>query len=178
MIAGVAAAAADFVIYEELYGAHRPRILRLCLLLLSDPEEAHDVSQEVFLKMLHQLSTSGDTIAWGPWLNRVAVNACRDRRRSAWWKSSRAEPHGFEETAFANDSPTPEQEVLHAEKRREIWGAFRNLPARQREVFALRCLEGCSTEDTAEALGVTRGSVKRHLFRAVRHMRVALRGRP
>jgi RNA polymerase sigma-70 factor (ECF subfamily) len=175
---GVAAAVADSVNYEELYGAHRPRIVRLCRLLLSDPDEAHDVSQEVFLKMLHQLSTSGDTVAWGPWLNRVAVNACRDRRRSAWWKSWRAEAHGFEEAAFANDAPTPEQAVLGAEKRREIWGAFRKMPARQREVFALRFLEGCSTEDTAEVLGVTGGSVKRHLFRAVQHMRVTLRGRP
>jgi RNA polymerase sigma-70 factor, ECF subfamily len=171
-----AAAAADSVSYEELYSAHRPRVLRLCRLLLSDPDEAHDVSQEVLLKMLHQLSTSGDEVAWGPWLNRVTVNACRDRWRAAWWKRWRAEPHGFDEAAFTADVPTPEQEALGAERRREIWRAFRGLPARQREVFALRFLEGCSTEETAETLGVTGGSVKRHLFRAVQRMRGALRG--
>ena len=171
-----AAAAADSVNYEELYGAYRPRVLRLCRLLLSDPDEAHDVSQEVFLKMLHQLSASGDEVAWGPWLNRVTVNACRDRWRATWWRSWRAETRGFDEAALTADAPTPEEEALGAEQRREIWRAFRGLPARQREVFALRFLEGGSTEETAETLGVTGGSVKRHLFRAVQRMRGALRG--
>jgi len=171
-----AAAAADSVTYEELYCAHRPRVLRLCRLLLSDPEEAHDVSQEVFLKMHYQLSASGDEVAWGPWLNRVTVNACRDRWRAAWWRSWRAEPREFDEATFTGDELTPEQEALGAEKRRQIWNAFRQLPARQREVFALRFLEECSTEDTATALGVTGGSVKRHLYRAVQRMRGALRG--
>jgi RNA polymerase sigma-70 factor, ECF subfamily len=170
------AAAAHSVNYEELYCAHRPRVLRLCRLLLSDPDEAHDVSQEVFVKVLHQLSASGEEVAWGPWLNRVTVNACRDRWRAAWWRRWRDEPHGFDEAAFSGDSPTPEQEALGAERRAEIWRAFRGLPARQREVFALRFLEECSTEETAEALGVTGGSVKRHLFRAVQRMRGALRG--
>jgi len=172
----VGAAAADSVTYEEIYGAHRRRILRLCRLLLSDPEEAHDVSQEVFLKMLHQLNAGGDEVAWGPWLNRVAVNACRDRWRSAWWRSWRSEPGEFDEAAIHSDALTPEQEALGAESRRQIWNAFRRLPARQREVFALRFLEECSTEDTADALGVTGGSVKRHLYRAVQRMRGALRG--
>ena len=57
-------------------------------------------------------------------------------------------------------------------------GAFRGLPARQREVFALRYLEGCSTEETAQTLGLSTGSVKTHLFRAVHHMRASLRGAP
>jgi RNA polymerase sigma-70 factor, ECF subfamily len=166
------------VTYEQLYSTHHSRVLRLCRLLLADPEEAHDVSQEVFLKMHRQHSTSGDAIAWGPWLNRVAVNACRDRRRSSWWKSWRAEPREFKEAHLVNDGPTPEQAVLGDERRRQVWSAFQRLPARQREVFALRVLEDCSTADAADALGVTAGSVKRHLFRAVRHMRVALGGRP
>src|SRR5215510_15655149 len=99
-----AAAAADSVTYEEIYHAHRPRVLRLCRLLLSDPDEAYDVSQEVFLKMLHQLSASDAEVAWGPWLNRVTVNACRDRWRAAWWRSWRTEPREFDEAAFTSDA--------------------------------------------------------------------------
>lgn len=171
----MACAPTDRADYDELYREHRARVLRLCQLLLSDPDEAHDATQEVFVKLLRE-AAANPAIAWRPWLNRVAVNACRDRRRSAWWRSRKSEIREFDEFDFIHADPTPEQAVLGKETRQAIWGAFRALSARQREVFALRYLEGCSTEDAAEALGVSMGSVKRHLFRAVQHMRVALRG--
>jgi RNA polymerase sigma factor (sigma-70 family) len=50
------------------------------------------------------------------------------------------------------------------------------LPARQQEVFVLRHVEEWSTDEVARALEITPGSVKRHLFRAIRHLRVALGG--
>jgi RNA polymerase sigma-70 factor (ECF subfamily) len=61
-----------------------------------------------------------------------------------------------------------------AETRRRIWIAFRALPRRQQEVFALRHIEEQSTLAVAEALGLNPGSVKRHLFRAVRALRRSL----
>jgi len=118
-------------------------------------------------------------MAWEPWLTRVTVNACRDRRRSGWWKWWRAPRH----TAAAEVSsyleqlsagPTPEEEALSREVYGRIWEIFRQLPARQQEVFALRYLDGWSTDAVAEALGLSVGSVKQHLFRAVHRLRAAL----
>jgi RNA polymerase sigma-70 factor, ECF subfamily len=166
----------DRMEYEQLYREHRPQVLRICRLLLADPHEADDVAQEVLLKLLNELRASGNTISWRPWLNRVTVNACRDRRRSGWWKWWRSQATEFEENEFAHRDPDPEHMALAEETRRTIWEALRRLPARQREVFALRYLEGCSTEETAEALGLSTGSVKTHLFRAVHQMRATLRG--
>ena len=74
-------------------------------------------------------------------------------------------------------SLTPEQEVLSSETRRRVWQSFRELSARQQEVFVLRQLEGWSTDEVAETLGLSPGSIKRHLYRAVHIMRKALRGR-
>jgi RNA polymerase sigma factor (sigma-70 family) len=71
---------------------------------------------------------------------------------------------------------TLEDEALKREWQVRLWQAFQALPARQREVFALRYIEGWSTAVVAEALGLTAGSVKRHLFRAVRRLRQALGG--
>ncbi len=166
----------DRMEYEQLYREHRPQVLRICRLLLADPHEADDVAQEVLLKLLNEQRASGNTISWRPWLNRVTVNACRDRRRSGWWKRWRSQSAEFEESEFAHRDPDPERVALAEETRRTIWEAFRRLPARQREVFALRYLEECSTEETAEALGLSTGSVKTHLFRAVHQMRASLRG--
>ncbi len=159
--------------YDALYRAHAERVFRLCRLLLADTQEAEEVSQEVFLK-LHRECQSARPMAWGPWLTRVTVNACRDRRRSAWWKWRRDASVELEEARAPWDGPTPEQEALGGETRARIWRAFRELSRRQREVFTLRQIEGWSTEEVAAALGLSPGSVKQHLFRAVHRLRNAL----
>ncbi|HVN86134.1 MAG TPA: RNA polymerase sigma factor [Candidatus Binatia bacterium] len=170
------AALSDRADYDRLYQTEHARVLRLCRLLLSDANEAEDVTQEVFLK-LFQAVEAGDSFAWAPWLTRVAVNACHDRRRSGWWKWWRREHQEFEEAQFSNPGFTPEQHAINNQQRRDIWIALRALSERQREVFVLRQLEGWSTEEVAESLGLSPGSVKRHLFRAVHSLRTALRGR-
>ena len=162
--------------YEDLYRTHRTRIARLCRLLLSDPDEADDVTQEVFLKLFRQHQRSDRDMAWGPWLTTVTVNACRDRRRSAWWKWGREWSDELNEADLPSAAPTPEQEAWTRECRRRVWQCFQQLSARQREVFVLRHMEGYSTAETATLLGTRPGSVKRHLYRAVQHMRTALRG--
>ncbi len=158
--------------------AHRGRLLRLCRLLLRDPEEAADVVQDVFTKAYDaqvQSRTPGD---WAAWLTRVAVNACHDRRRAGWWRRFRFASDRIEDIPVAAVDPSPVDRALGEETRRRIWVAFRALPSRQREVFALRYIEDLSTAEVAAVLGLHPGSVKRHLFRAIRHLREALGGAP
>lgn len=156
---------------EALYREHAPRLLRLCRLLLRHPQEAEDVAHEVFLKLVESYRATDRAVAWGPWLTRVAVNACRDRQRAAWWRLW----HGaLEEVEIVDRDPTPEAATLAGETRDHIWRAFRRLSQRQREVFILRHLEALSTQHVAEALGLSPGSVKRHLFRAVACLRKGL----
>jgi len=163
--------------YDDLYRTHYERILRLSRLLLSDPDEADDVTQDVFLKLFQACQTEQRTMVWGAWLTRVAVNACRDRRRSGWWKWWRQRHTEFVEADFPGSGLTPEQALLSNEKRGAVWESFRELSVRQQEVFVLRQLEGWSTREVAETLGLSPGSIKRHLYRAVHQMRKALRGR-
>jgi RNA polymerase sigma-70 factor, ECF subfamily len=169
--------AGDLVEYDDLYRTHHERVLRLCRLLLSDPDEANDVTQEVFLKLFQAQQTEERTMVWAAWLTRVTVNACRDRRRSGWWKWWRERHVEFTED-FAAGTLTPEQAALGNETRRAVWQSLRALLARQQEVFVLRQVEGWSTEEVAETLGLSPGSIKRHLYRAVQQMRKSLGGRP
>jgi RNA polymerase sigma factor (sigma-70 family) len=69
---------------------------------------------------------------------------------------------------------TPEEATVRREQREMIWQFFRKLSTRQQEVFVLRYIEGWSDHQVAAMLGVTPGSVKQHLFRAVRYLRKAL----
>lgn len=163
--------------WEALYAKHSARVMRLARLLLDDLQEARDVAQEVFVKLLRRAQAPDPPSEWGGWLTRVTVNTCRDRRRAGWWRWWRRH-ESAEELGLEAPEPTPERVALSREEQERIWRAFRRLPRRQREVFALRHVEGWSTEAVAAALGLHTGSVKRHLFRAVGSLRKELGGRP
>jgi RNA polymerase sigma-70 factor (ECF subfamily) len=159
---------------DTIVTAHYGRLRRLCRLMLGDPQEAEDVVQEVFLKA-HEAERLGRApMDWGAWLTRVAVNACRDRRRAGGWMRFRLRSIHIDDLPLVADTQAPSEAAVGEETRRRIWVAFRTLPRRQQEVFALRYIEEQPTADVALALGLSPGSVKRHLYRAVRHLRHAL----
>ena len=158
---------------DGLYRAHRDRVLRLCRLLLADADEAADVAQDVFLRV-ERAARVAPPDEWAAWITRVTVNACRDRRRSGWWRWWRRGGLELDGDATPGPGPTPEQEAARREEHARVWAALRQLPARQREVFVLRHLEGFGTHDVAANLGIAPGSVKRHLFRAVHALRRVL----
>ena len=160
---------------QDEFGAmlqvHSGRLQRLCRLLLADGQEAEEVVQDVLVKALEAQRRQGPPDDWGPWLTRIAVNTCRDRRRAGWWRRFRHWSEPIDTVPLRQAGPSPEDMAISAETRRQIWQAFRSLPDRQREVFVLRHLEGLSGPEIADALGLSTGSVKRHLFRAVHRMR-------
>jgi RNA polymerase sigma factor (sigma-70 family) len=159
---------------ETLVVAHYGRLRQLCRVLLGDLQEAEDVVQDVFLKA-HEAARFGQPpMDWGAWLTRVAVNACRDRRRAGGWMRFRFWSTRVEDTPLAAEILGPADTALGTETRRRIWEAFCALPTRQQEVFALRYIEERSTLEVAAALGLSAGSVKRHLYRAIRQLRRSL----
>lgn len=158
--------------HERIYRTHRVRILNLCRLLLRDPDEAEDVMQEVFLRAFERLDSEEAPAVWEAWLVRVAVNACRDRQRSSWWKSRR-KPGDLDELA-AQLSRSSEDEMRGRELQRRVWKQLSALNSKQRSVFVLRYIEGWSTGEVAETLGLSVAAVKTHLFRAVRYLRKAV----
>jgi len=162
--------------HEALVDAHHGRLLRLCRLLLRDPEEAKDVVQDVFMQAYAAQTQSRAPGDWAAWLTRVAINACHDRRRAGWWTRFRRSSARIEEIPLVAADPSPADRALSEETRRHIWLAFDKLPDRQRQVFVLRYIEDLSTAEVAATLGLSSGSVKRHLFRAIRRLRVTLRG--
>lgn len=163
---------------EDLYRSHRARVVRLCRLLLSDPDEAADVAQDVFLRVERACREGIPPTDWTPWIVRVTVNACHDRRRSGWWRWWRAGGVSLDLDHTAGPWRTPEEEAVRREQRTRVWAELQRLPVRQREVFVLRHLEGLATDAVAELLGIAPGSVKRHLFRAVHALRRGLGDRP
>jgi RNA polymerase sigma-70 factor (ECF subfamily) len=159
---------------EALYRAHEARLVRLARALLGDPEEAKEVVHEVFVKVMRASAGPTPPANWAAWLTRVTINACRDRRKAGWWFWWRRRGQSLDSVEIAEPADGPDQIAQRRELLDRIWHAFDGLPYRQREVFMLRHIEGWSTDAVASALQLTPGSVKRHLFRAVRRLRRAL----
>src|SRR5579859_5164764 len=159
---------------DALFRTHQQRIVRLCRMMLGNPDDADEVSQEVFLKMLGQIERGPEPADWRAWLTRVAINACHDRHRSGWWKWWKRDGRELLDTDLtARDTV---HEAISHEQTEALWLGFRKLTARQQEVFVLRQVEGWSTREVADSLSLSEQAVKLQLFRAMRRLREVLRG--
>jgi len=156
--------------FRELIELSTPRIHRLALRVLGDPDEADDVVQETYIRAWGRIEELREPAAVMGWLSRVARNAARDRLR--WWKRRRKE--SFDEAgaplahlvALADTAPLADEALAAAETRAAVARAVAALPDKHRVVLLLREADGMSYEEIAVALGVAIGTVESRLHRA------------
>jgi RNA polymerase sigma factor (sigma-70 family) len=162
----------DVPAYEELVRRYQDVALRTAYLVAPEADAA-DAVQDAFLKAYAALPRFRDGAPLKPWLLRIVANESRNRRRSATRRASLAERAG---TLAERDpeSASPESEVLAAETRRTLFSALAGLRDEDREVIGARYLLDLSEAETAEALGLRRGTVKSRTSRALGRLRVIL----
>lgn len=160
------------------------RALRMAEIAVRNREDALDIVQDAMLKLARRYA-SKDRSEWPPLFYRILQNGVRDHHRRsnvrnrviAWFGPAGGET-GREPDAIAlapdPAGRTPEQEVQTEGAIGELDRALSDLPARQREAFMLRALEGLDVRETARAMGVSAGSVKTHYSRAVHSLRATL----
>ena len=171
--------AGDQAAYAELVEAHAGRIYNLALRLLGDEAAAEDVLQETFLNAFRAIDRFEGRSSLGTWLYRIANNAAlmqlRKKEPVTFSLDAPVEIDAGEEIPrqFFDFCCLPERDLLSDEARQEMRDAIADLPEGLRVVFLLRDIEGLSTRETAEALGLSIPAVKTRLMRA----RLALRER-
>lgn len=155
--------------FNELYAAYASDVLRVCCFYLGDRGRAEDVTQEVFLKLLkaNPVLIPGKEKSW---LLAVALNCCRDFWRSGWFKR------------VVVNSPILERkradDVLDAAvEREELKSAIRRLAPRYREVILLYYYQGFSTQEIADALKLSPGTISSRLSRGREKLQDLLGGK-
>lgn len=133
---------------ETLFCLYRDSVYRLALSYTRSPQEAEDICQTVFLKLLGADITPGKEKAW---LMQVTANACRSLLRSHWWQRTVPLEDGFRETL-------PEGNA--------VLNAVMELMPKYRVVVYLHYYEGCSTEEIGRLLHISRSAVTTRLNRA------------
>ena len=164
----------DIPAYEDLVRRYQDVALRTAYLVCPETD-ADDAVQDAFLKAYAALPRFREGAPFRPWLLRIVANEARNRRRSA----GRREGLALRAAAVDGDptgavDPGPEPALMAAESRRELFDALRTLRDDDREILGARFFLDLSETETAETLGLPRGTVKSRTSRALGRLREAL----
>jgi RNA polymerase sigma-70 factor (ECF subfamily) len=171
-------AAQDF---SSVVQSHRPQIFRFLLASTRDYDLAETLTQECFLKAHRNWSGfRGDSSAM-TWLMRIAINLQKDHwrnRRMQFWRLTQTNSVELDEAGewLPSGERSAEQKLLAREQVAHVWQAVKGLSERQRTVFLLRYVEEQELSEIARATGLSEGTVKAHLSRALAKVRTDRRG--
>jgi RNA polymerase sigma-70 factor (ECF subfamily) len=165
----------------ELVADHQRMVFQLALHLLSDHEDARDLTQDVFLQVFRTIHRFRGQSALRTWIYRIAVNQARNRQR--WWRrrhrsdqvslDQHIEQHG--DTVASDSRGEPDRVLGRRELASRLWKALVALPFDQRTAIVLREIDGLSYDEIAFSLGIAIGTVKSRLTRAREALRARLR---
>jgi len=172
--------AGDVTAYDTLVRKYERQVFRIAQHITQNREDAEDVVQDAFLKAYEKLDQFQGNSKFYTWLVRIAVNESlmRLRKRRTGKMVSIDEDVETEEGSVPRDladwAPDPEMNYGQSELAEILRKTIQGLPQGFRVVFVLRDVEGLSTEETAEMLGLSVPAVKSRLLRARLQLRERL----
>src|SRR5499427_10171849 len=172
--------------YDWLIARYHQPIYSLVYRILSDPADASDTTQEVFLKVFRGMKSFNGQCSLKTWLYRIAIHEASNQRR--WWfrhksKETSMESHqdengnvcGLVET-LADPGESPLEALAHEEIRSRVEQELKQIPEPYRTTVVLRDIEGLAYEEIAEVLQISLGTVKSRLIRGRDALRKRLEG--
>lgn len=159
------------------------KAFRIAQIALRHESDALDVVQDAMMQLAHRYA-SRPAEEWRPLFYRILENRIRDMQRRRIvrqrvmsfmpWRADEEEEGPDPIDQAADSGPTPAAQIESDQMMRSLEQALQQLPARQREAFLLRNIEGMDVAETAAAMKCSQGSVKTHYFRALQALRAKL----
>ena len=161
---------------------HRPQIFRFMLASTRDVDLAETLTQDCFLKAHRNWGSFRGESSAMTWLMRIAINLQKDHwrnRRMQFWRHTQTNSVDMEDAGewLPSGESSAEKQLLAREQVSHVWTAVKGLSERQRTVFLLRYVEEQELSEIARATGLSEGTVKAHLSRAVGKVRTELGGK-
>lgn len=173
-----AARAGDRAALEQLLARYESHIWRFGLKMCGHREDAEEVLQETMLAVARSIRSFRGEASLSTWLFKIARSFCiklrRHRGLGARGEDGQKSVNGEDQATNAASSSDPEEAVALRQLERALQRAIAQLPAKYREVFLLRDVEGLSAQETAEILGLQVATVKTRLHRARAQVRAFL----
>jgi len=162
--------------FDKVVQIYWSSIFRFVLASVRDRDAAETLTQDCFWRAYRGRKGFRGDSSVKTWLTHIAVNLVRDfnrNRRIQFWKKTLASSVDTERIAtyVAHAGISPEKRAVVKQQVEAVWAATETLSQRQRTIFLLRFVEDMDLLEIAAATVLTEGSVKVHLFRAVRAIR-------
>ncbi len=163
--------------YETLVRRYQHEVYTSAFFMMGNAADAHDASQEVFIKLYFSLGKFAGRSSFSTWLYRLTINTCIDELRSRKrYRNRNVELEGescqaLEARIVSEKGNSPEEECLNSEIKEILAREVVRLHDRHRIPFVLRDVYGYSYKEIAEILRLPLGTVKSNIFRARRLLR-------
>ena len=159
----------DATAYDALVRRHLARATMIARRLLGNVQDAEDLVQEASIRALDRISTFDDSRAFAPWFFRLLINTGLNARKARALRA--AEP---EQGDYPSRGANPLELAEHEDLRERFQAALASLPPRQRLVVSMFEVDGLSTAEIADSLGISRETVRWHHHQARQTLRQAL----
>jgi len=168
--------------FSSIVQSHRPQIFRFLLASTRDVDLAETLTQECLLKAHRNWANFRGESSVMTWLMRIAINLQKDHwrnRRIQFWRQTSTNAIDLDEASdwLPSGDRSQEQQLLARERVGQVWRAVDGLSERQRTVFLLRYVEELELAEIAKTTGLSEGTIKAHLSRALARVRAELGGR-
>lgn len=151
----------------QLMSQHKTQLMRMAYMYLGDLSLAEEAVQDTFLKAYAHMERFRGEASEATWLTRIAINTCKDVRRTAWFRT-RSKAVALESVAErGREDPVTDDTVLQA---------VMALSDREKQVILLRYYQCMTVPELAQALGISVACANSRLNRAREHLRSALKG--
>ena len=153
--------------FDRLYRNAYPRVYRTLVVILGDPEEAEDCTQDAFVKAFQAWKRWRPDAPAEAWIHRIAVNRAISHRRSARLRS-------VGEILRRLGRPPSSTDPAHVATRPDLLTALRAIPPRLAAAMVLRYYHGYNNREIAAALGVSERTIGTRLNQAAARLRPLL----
>lgn len=161
--------------FEELVLRYEKTVYSLAVRMVSDREDAADMTQEAFIKAYNSLSSFRGDSRFSVWLYRITTNVCLDFLRS---KSRRPQvsltvgddDDGDVQLDIPDPAADPEDQLMKRLGMQSLSEGLKLLPDKQRQILVMRELGGMSYAEISSALSLEEGTVKSRIFRARKNL--------
>lgn len=167
-------------VLDRFLAAHERKAFRMAQLAVGNADDAYDIVQDAMISLVQKYANRSED-EWAPLFHRIMQRQItnwhrRQQLQKRWFPWLKPDDDKQDQTQVFQDihdpsARSPDQLLLNEQAMKKLEQAIELLPMRQRQVFLCRCLQGLNTDETANAMRCSTGSVKTHYHRALTTLR-------
>lgn len=157
----------DLTAFEELVKKYQREIYGLACRLVTDQEEAKDLSQQAFLQAFIHIRDFRQQSQFRTWLFRIAINQCYNFLKT---RKKFGEPVDTQELQIMGED-SPEEDLVAEQDRQRLYQALEKLPPKQRAVITLKLEQGLNYQEISQVLGGTAGAARVNYCQALKTLK-------